>query len=253
MISMKNDRIIASWNKIEPSDSANERMLSAILERNRSVQNGKDKVNYMSKTKKILIPAVACLALLIAVTGIVGANLNWFGTKTDAGAGVDGTVVPGGCLPEGIDPIVASVAVYPADRILSDIADATLNELSEAEAHSYLELGAYLPSAIPDGYQFKAASIYETTMKDGTKYHLLRVTYTTGDSGNDDMAPVAEFTVQLTDFQPNTEKTIYTVDTLPNELSEKGFLHIAWGDVYVGIDTGDLTRDDVLSVLNPIN
>ena len=129
MISMKNDKIIGSWNKIEPSDSANERMLTAILERNRSVQNGKDKVNYMSKTKKILIPAVACLALLIAVTGIVGTNLNWFGSKTDAGAGVDGTVVPGGCLPEGIDPIVASVAVYPADRSLSDIADATLNEI----------------------------------------------------------------------------------------------------------------------------
>lgn len=253
MISMKNDKIIASWNKIKPSDSANERMLTAILERNRSVQNGKDKVNYMSKTKKILIPAIACLALLIAVTGIVGTNLNWFDGKTDAGAGVDGTVVPGGCLPEGIDPIVASVAVYPADRRLSDIADATLNEISEAEAHSAFELGAYLPSAVPESYQFKAASIYETTMKDGTKYHLLRVIYATGDSNNENMAPVDEFTVQLTDFQPNTEKTIYTVDTLPNDLSEKGLLHIAWGDVYVGIDTGDLTRDEVLSVLNSIN
>ncbi len=68
MISMKNDKIIASWNKIEPSDSANERMLSAILERNRSVRNGMDKVNNMSKTKKWLIPVVACLALLVAVS-----------------------------------------------------------------------------------------------------------------------------------------------------------------------------------------
>ena len=81
MISMKNDRIIASWDKIEPSDSANERMLTAILERNRSVRNGKDKVNYMSKTKKTLIPVVACLAILIAVTGIIGGNLGWFGSK----------------------------------------------------------------------------------------------------------------------------------------------------------------------------
>ena len=68
MISMKNDKIIASWNKIEPSDSANERMLSAILERNRSVRNGMDKVNNMSKTKKWLIPVAACLALLVAVS-----------------------------------------------------------------------------------------------------------------------------------------------------------------------------------------
>ena len=66
MISMKNDKIIASWNKIEPSDSANERMLSAILERNRSVRNGTDKVNNMLKTKKWLIPVVASLALLVA-------------------------------------------------------------------------------------------------------------------------------------------------------------------------------------------
>lgn len=81
MISMKNDRIFASWNKIEPSDSANERMLSAILERNRSIHNGKDKVNYMSNTKKTLIPIAACLAVLIAVTGIIGGNLGWFGSK----------------------------------------------------------------------------------------------------------------------------------------------------------------------------
>lgn len=78
---MKNDKIIASWNKIEPSDSADERMLSAILERNRSVRNRKDKVNYMSRTKKRLIPAVVCMALLIAVTGIIGGNLGWFGSK----------------------------------------------------------------------------------------------------------------------------------------------------------------------------
>ena len=78
---MKNDKIIASWNKIEPSDSADERMLSAILERNSSVRNRKDKVNYMSRTKKRLIPAVVCMALLIAVTGIIGGNLGWFGSK----------------------------------------------------------------------------------------------------------------------------------------------------------------------------
>ena len=81
MISMKNDKIIASWNKIEPSDSANERMLTAILERNRSVQNRKDKVDYMSKIRKMLIPVAACLAVLIAVTGIIGGNLGWFGSK----------------------------------------------------------------------------------------------------------------------------------------------------------------------------
>ena len=78
---MKNDRIFASWNKIEPSDSADERMLSAILERNRSVRNRKDKENYMSRTRKRLILAVACMALLIAVIGILGGNLGGFVQK----------------------------------------------------------------------------------------------------------------------------------------------------------------------------
>lgn len=39
MISMKHNKIIASWNKAEPSDAANDRMLSAILEMNRSARS----------------------------------------------------------------------------------------------------------------------------------------------------------------------------------------------------------------------
>ena len=84
MISMKNNKIITSWDKIEPSDSANDRMLSAILEKNRSVHDRKDKVNYMSQRKnfkKFLIPVAACLVAIGAVTGIVGSNMGWFGSK----------------------------------------------------------------------------------------------------------------------------------------------------------------------------
>ena len=81
MISMKNNKIITSWDKIEPSDSANDRMLSAILERNRSVHDRKDKVNYMSQRKnfkKFLIPVAACLVAIVAVTGIVGSNMGCY-------------------------------------------------------------------------------------------------------------------------------------------------------------------------------
>lgn len=84
MISMKNNKIITSWDKIEPSDSANDRMLSAILEKNRSVHDRKDKVNYMSRKKsfkRFLIPVAACLVAIVAVTGIVGSNMGWFGSK----------------------------------------------------------------------------------------------------------------------------------------------------------------------------
>lgn len=81
---MKNNKIITSWDKIEPSDSANDRMLSAILEKNRSVHDRKDKVNYMSQRKNFktfLIPVAACLVAIVAVTGIVGSNMGWFGSK----------------------------------------------------------------------------------------------------------------------------------------------------------------------------
>lgn len=84
MISMKNNKIITSWDKIEPSDSANDRMLSAILEKNRSVHDRKDKVNYMSQRKnfkKFMIPVAACLVAIVVVTGIVGSNMGWFGSK----------------------------------------------------------------------------------------------------------------------------------------------------------------------------
>lgn len=70
MISMKNSKIIASWDKIEPSDSANERMLSAIMEQNRSVHDRKDKVYSMPKNNSSSfrrIPRVAVIALVLCI------------------------------------------------------------------------------------------------------------------------------------------------------------------------------------------
>ena len=98
MISMKNDRIFASWNKIEPSDSANERMLSAILERNRSIHKGKDKVNYMSKTKKpvwvrwVAVAACLCLAVGIAVPRLIDVFQNKGGIPSQTYDGPDSLV-----------------------------------------------------------------------------------------------------------------------------------------------------------------
>ena len=98
MISMKNDRIFASWNKIEPSDSADERMLSAILERNRSIHKGKDKVNYMSKTKKpvwvrwVAVAACLCLAVGIAVPRLIDVFQNKGGIPSQTYDGPDSLV-----------------------------------------------------------------------------------------------------------------------------------------------------------------
>ncbi|MBQ3379100.1 MAG: hypothetical protein IJG50_04445 [Clostridia bacterium] len=251
---MKNSKIIASWDKIEPSDSANERMLSAILEENRRVHKRKDKAIFVSRTekaKKLCFSAVVCLAALIAIIGIAGINLNWFGTKdivgSDAGTGVDGTVMPGGSVPEGIDPVVSSVAVYPADKSLADIADASLKELTEDEAYSFEKLSTHLPSAAVDGYRFGNASLYETTMKDGSKYYMLRVDFTTGD-GN-----TADYSVQVTNFEPQTEDAILTSDNIPSNISETGYFHFVMSGIYFGMNPGDLTYEEIMLVVNSID
>lgn len=77
---MKNNRIIDSWNKIEPDSTADERMLDAILVRNHSDKIKNEKVFIMSKTFnwKRLAPVAVCFVLLVAVTAVVGNNANWF-------------------------------------------------------------------------------------------------------------------------------------------------------------------------------
>ena len=75
---MKNSKIITSWDKILPGETADERMLSAILAANRPAQGGKEKVSIMSKTKSkmaIWIPIAACLVVFAAIAGIMGPKL----------------------------------------------------------------------------------------------------------------------------------------------------------------------------------
>lgn len=79
---MKNNKIIASWDKMKPDDHADKRMLNVILEQNRLVCRRKEE-KYMAKTFnnwKILIPAAACLIVFMAA-GIIGSRLSWFGSK----------------------------------------------------------------------------------------------------------------------------------------------------------------------------
>lgn len=63
-----------------------------------------------------------------------------------------------------------------------------------------------------------------------------------GDKNNTDISYLASnFSIQLMNYKPNTEKMIYTIDTLPKDLYEKDFLLVAYSDVYVGFDIGGLT------------
>ena len=206
----------------------------------------------MSKTKKILIPVVACL-VVAAVVLALGFGLNWFGPKGEQGAGGE---EPGGAVPEGVDPIVASIAVFPGDKSLDDVADATIAEVTEEDARGHEILGAHLPAAVAEGYHFKTASLYETTMKDGSKYYMLLVTYTNGDAGNSDTMPGAhdsdDYSVRLLNFEPDTDIPVYTVDNVPEDIQDSGFFYVKYGDIYAGFEFFELSRDEILEIINSI-
>ena len=122
-----------------------------------------------------------------------------------------------------------------------------MNEIDETEAKSVESLGGHLPQSVPEGYYFRTAHLYETLMKDGEKYVLLRVEYT---SPKDDDA---NFFVQIMNYEPGTEKPIYTLDTVPEDLSDTGFMLFDINGFYAGIDRGDLTRDEMIGVLSSMN
>lgn len=259
---MKNNRIIAAWNTVEPDGTADVRMLSAILSANRMMRERSEKALPLAKT--ILIPAAACLALLAAAgVGVYTNRTGRTASESDAGAGffdsevdIDGTV-PGGSLPEGMDPIAASIAVFPDNESLSNVENATLNSISEEEANRIPELGEHLPAVIPEGYRFRHAGLYETTMKDGTVYRLLRVSYSFGEiSPNDspeDEPDTLDYSISLLNYVPKTDAPVYLFDALPDDLAGSGFLYVVYGDLYVGIDVGNLTADEILSVLGSVS
>ena len=69
---MKNHRIIASWNKIEPDEAADERMLSAILTQNRLAHERKNQGNKLPNAKKAWISwgALAACVIFIALAAV---------------------------------------------------------------------------------------------------------------------------------------------------------------------------------------
>lgn len=214
-------------------------------------------LNYKKKSKRPVWvkwgAIAACLCIVIA--GIVVSKVP--GLSPDHGTG--GGVSPGGTNPDGVDPVIASVAVYPATEKIEDVADATNESISEADAYKFDTLGEYLPTFLPDGYHFGNANLYETTMKDGTRYYMLRVQYTTGNDtaqGNTEEEIAVDpntlgksFVVFVMNYEPATKKQIYApADITESLLEEKGgsTFHISYGEIRVGISPNTATSDDIL-------
>lgn len=206
----------------------------------------------------------ACLCLVIA--GVVMWNSGLFGDAPEGGVdGAGGAGTPGGAWPEGVDPIMASVAVIPAEESLLDVADATCVSISEEDAKNVERLGAYLPDTLPDGCRYGTASYYETTMKNGTRYHMIRVTYESGQSTAP--APVTEdgqatsevvgdtaFLWMVWGHRPNTDLPIYQPDEVTAQILDRvgGVFYIDYDGVYVGISRMDISTEELMTVINSI-
>lgn len=211
--------------------------------------------------------ACLCLILTVAIVTLPGV-LRGAGGNTPGGGNVPGEH-QGGIFTEGVDPIIESMAVYPATEDIRDVKDATMESIDETTAYGTPGLGDYLPTELPTGYHFDKADLYETTMKSGTQYHMLRVTYAAGSndtstaSTNDDggmLVPTpnslsSNFAIFVMDFEPKTKKTIYHFEDLPEFLEtakDIAVFHFSCGDMYIGFTPSDLSTEEILTVVNSI-
>lgn len=208
----------------------------------------------------------ACLCLAVAGVAIWSNSPGQFGNVPESGSGVGGEEnAPGGVVPEGVDPVVASVAVIPAEESLSDVADATSVSIDEADAKNIQRIGAYLPDTLPEGCRYGAAGYYETTMKDGTQYHMIRVTYENGLASVP--APVTEnaqaasemtggtaFLWMVWGHRPDTDKTIYQPGEVTARLLDQisGVFYIDYDGVYVGISRMEISTEELMDVIDSI-
>lgn len=97
---------------------------------------------------------------------------------------------------------------------------------AEVDAYGFDTLGEYLPASLPDGYHFGKSDLYETTMKDGTVYYMLRVQYTTGygtpqGSSGEEVAPDPNtlgnsLVVFIMNYKPEVKREIYE----PTDITE---------------------------------
>ena len=217
--------------------------------------------------------AAACLCL---VGGLVWWRMqpgvdSIYPTEYDQGGEINGGVStaggapePGGYFEDERSAKLYSIAVYPASEDFSNVADATLSEMTEQEMRAD-PLSAYFPTALPEGYEFDFASLYRTTMKNGREYHLLRVTYASGgevhtaateDGGETAPETPVErrsFVLFAMDYQPDTNRSFIDGFGLAAEdyvnLSDGSTFHLDFGDVYLGVSPAELTPEELETVL----
>lgn len=211
--------------------------------------------------------AVAACLCLVAGIGVINIDRGLSGKDSEQGSGV-GIDMGGyvGAVPEGVDPVVASLAVLPAGVDLLDVADATSVSISEEDARAVETLGNYIPNALPAGCQYGVAGYYETTMKDGTGYHMLRITYNRGlasvsipnienEQSASEMLGDTAFLWMVWGHRPDTELSVYQPEEISASIIEKqegGVFYIDYDGVYVGVSQMSISTEELLAVIESI-
>lgn len=163
-----------------------------------------------------------------------------------------------------------SIAVYPPHEKEENVKSATLDKITEEEAFSMKVFADYLPSMLIQKYNFKSAMLYCTTMKNGAKYYLLRITY--ADDNYVDTEPIYVdggqlakdpalgrlFTVDFLNYEPGSDSAkeyMYNAEEITEELLDEiggRRFFVSYGDVYVAMSQQDLSAAEVLDFLQAI-
>ncbi len=207
----------------------------------------------------------ACLCLVISGAIIWTTTSDPSGNITEqAGGAVQGGDI--GVFPDGVDPITASVAVYPATAKTEDVASAEVVSLTESEALGNA-LSEHLPAQLPEFFHYGRGSVYNTVMKDGTQYCMLRIEYISGtiseqqfteDGGAiaPDLDAMGEhFTACVMNYEPKANISICSSkdDVTLSLLEENGAAYIRSGDCYVGVFVETTKPEIVLDALRSIS
>lgn len=197
----------------------------------------------------------ACLCLVVVAAALL------------ASSDIPLAITGGGGMDLGNDGMTYnySVAVYPATESEDNVDTADVVSLTEQEALDN-PLADYLPKQLPEGFHYGRGSIYNTVMKDGTQYNMLRIEYITGgipkpqfaeDGG--EAVPNPEllgdtFTVCVMNYEPETDISIYSSqeDITVSLLEEDGAVYIHSGDCYIGVFTDTAEPANVLDALRNI-
>lgn len=208
--------------------------------------------------RKVWGTMAACLCVVL-----IGAfAVPYMNTSTPGGVDIPGSGDTGGV--EGGTGMY-SVAVFPPNESEQDVMTANVTSFTEIEMMQQ-PLAENLPKELPNGFHYGRGSHYETTMKDGTRYNMLRIEYITGtipeqqfteDGGA--IAPDLEsigsqFLLVVWDHEPKSKEEIYMPEDITLSLLEDGrFICIQYGDIYVGVSAETAEVEAVLETLKSID